>query len=349
MMAQAEASASLPFHIRDENTGAWLDNRAIPYKSLHPNAAASIRIPAPPVPSPMITTFAYLQAAHMPNLIYVPYMLTDDPYFLEELQALALYEIVESSYHQNIQKLPGMVQPSETRGFAWGVRDVALAAKATPANVPSWLLPNAHCLANLADNRAYIQRYMDSPALIHRVFRAFTRSDLLGSFQEDYKAIVLAWVARMFPEWRDAYTWAMGAVMPMVTDGSGWLKGWPDPYYFKGFKNSVGTQSLIKDTSQDANTYPTWEAAFQRYVTDKGGTNDPSLSSYPPTWDGVSIMQTQSNAGYFFWRLSSLRLAQGLGIDKSDEAAAWLASQIPAQLSKYGGTNDPRFSFGSEP
>jgi hypothetical protein len=62
----------------------------------------------------------------------------------------------------------------------------------------------------------------------------------------------------------------------------------------------------------------------------------------------VSIMQVQSNAGYFLWRQGALHLAQGLGVAGADAAAAWLDSQIPAQLQKYGGTNDPRFSFSAD-
>jgi hypothetical protein len=31
MMARAEASASLPYHVRDQNTGQWLDNQVYPY------------------------------------------------------------------------------------------------------------------------------------------------------------------------------------------------------------------------------------------------------------------------------------------------------------------------------
>lgn len=347
MLAQAEASASLPFHIRDEKTGAWLNNRAKPYHSLHPNSPVP-RVPNPAVPIPQVTTFAYMQTAHMPQLTYAPYLLTDDPYYLEELQAVALYHTIESSGHQIVQKLPGLAQPGETRGMAWGIRDIALAAKATPATVPSWLSPQSLYLANLADNRTYIQRYMDSPALIHKVFRAFTRSDLLGSFQEDYKAIVLAWVARMFPEqWKDAYVWAMGAIMPLVTDGSGWLKGWPCPYYFAGMVKPLDFSTLIKDTSQDANTYKTWAEAFQQHVAVKGRVNDPTLASYPPAWDGVSIMQTLGSAGYVLWRQGAIHLAQGHGIAGAAAAAEWFDGQIPAIVTKFRNTNDPRWSFSA--
>lgn len=348
MMAQAESSASWAFHIRDEKTGRWFDNRANPYYSLNP-ASNPPKIPIAPAPSPQVTTFAYLQTAHIPNLSYVPFMLTDDPYLLEEVQAAALYSPIENNYHQNIQKLPGMAGPSEVRGFAWGLRDMALAARATPETVPSWLTPKAHYLANLADSKTYMQRFMDSPARIHRVFRAFPRSDLLGSFQEDYMMIVLAWIARIFPDWKPQYEWAMGAIMPHVLDGRGWLKGWPAPYYFKGFINTIGTASLIKDTSQDANTYATWDEAFERYVLDKGGTNDPTLGVYPPQWDGVSIRQVQSSAGYFLYRLATLRLAEGAGIPDAAGAGDWLEGQMPALFQRYGGTNDPRFSFAPTP
>jgi hypothetical protein len=110
-------------------------------------------------------------------------------------------------------------------------------------------------------------------------------------------------------------------------------------------ERDVGAHLYYADTSQDANTYPTWAALFQRYVSDKGQTNDPTLQSYPPAWDGVSIRQTQSSAEYFLLRQGVLHLAVGLKVPGAQPASTWLDSQIPVQLGKYGGTNDPRWSF----
>jgi hypothetical protein len=344
MMAQAEACASLPFHLRDEKTGAWLDNRAHPYYSFNQNVSPKV----PVAPNPQSPNFMFLNAAHMPQLTYVPYMLTDDPYLLEELQATALYHVTESNYHQTVQKLPGIAQPSEQRGMAWGVRDIALAAKATPASVPGWLLPKSLWLANFADNRTFIQRFMDSPALTHKVFRTFPRADSVEGFEMDYMMIAFAWVVRIgFAEWSDAYAWTMGGVLPQVTDGSGWLKGWPDPYMYRVFINP-GAVSLIKDTSRDAGTFKTWAEAFQGYVADKGNINpgDPTLAN-SSTWDGISIVQTQSSAGYFFWRQGQLHLAVGLNVAGADAASKWLDSQMPAVIQRLKGVNDPRFSFGA--
>ena len=297
MIAQAEASATMPIHVRDEKTGQWFDNQANPYYSLRPRGGPPVipDAPLPPVPPGQIsgnnvdTRFMGPEAAHNPPLTYVPYLFTDDPYYLEELQAMALWHIVLSSYHSWKEKLPGLAYPGETRATAWGLRSVAQAALVTPANTPSWINTQAHWKKNLADNRVYLQRFMDSPAMIHKFFRAYSRADLLGSFQEDYLMTVLAWIVRMgFTEWADGYAWAMGAVMPLVTDASGWLKGWPNPYYFTGFIRDIGgARTRIDDTSQDKNTYLDWAAAFQRYVTDKGHTNDPTLQAYPPRWDGI--------------------------------------------------------------
>jgi hypothetical protein len=354
MIAQAEASASMPIHVRDEKTGQWFDNQANPYYSLMQAAGPPLipDAPLPPVPLGQVSgnnvdvRFMRPDAAHNPPLAYVPYLFTDDPYYLEELQAMALWHIVVSSYHAAKEKLPGLVYPGETRATAWGLRSVAQAARVTPAATPKWINTREHWKRNLADNRTYLQRFMDSPALIHKLFRAYSRADILGSFQEDYLMMILAWMVRMgLAEWADGYAWAMGAVMPLVIDGSGWLKGWPNPYYFTGFIRDIGARTRIDDTSQDKNTYPSWAAAFRRYVADKGNTNDPTLQVSPPRWDGVSIMQTQSSAGYFLWRQGTLHLASGLGIVGAAAAAAWVDSQIPGLMKKYGGTSDPRWSF----
>ena len=56
-------------------------------------------------------------------------------------------------------------------------------------------------------------------------------------------------------------------------------------------------------------------------------------------------MQTQTGAGYFLWRQGTLHLASGLGIAGAVAAAAWIDSQLPSLMKKYGGTSDPRWSF----
>ena len=355
MLAQAEASGSMPIHFRDELTGAPFDVRANPYYSTLAASGPPL-IAEPPIPrdtaGSVLPTFFLMDANHTPSLCYVPYLLTDDPYYLEELQYISTFHIVITNYHTSAQQLPGLVYPGETRGFAWGVRSVAHSAYITSPTAPNWLKSQTYWKQNLADNRTYLQRFQNSPALVHKLFRMFTRSDGGQGFMNDYMAIVLAWIVRMgFTEWADGYTWFMGGVMPMVSDGSGWEKGWPTPYQYFTMTNQTASSGtaflLVPDTSLDAITYPTWAALFQRYVADKGNTNDSSLQTFPPPWNGTSIMQVQSGPGYFLWRQGALHLAVGLGLSGASAASAWLDGQMPSVMQKSGTTSDPRWSLDS--
>lgn len=347
MIAQAEAAASMPLHCRDELTNTFFDVQANPYYALIFTNGTTNIISNPSVPND--DDYFRLQASHMPSLDFIPFMLTDDPYYLEEVQAAALYHIVESWYHTSLQQLPGLAQPNESRNFAWGVRTIAQASYATPNSVPSWLNPKSYWLQNLADNRTYLQRFQDSPARVHSYFHTFTRSDFQGSFIQDYMALSLAYVVRLgFPEWDGGYQWFMEGLIPFVSDIFGWKKGWPDPYYTAPLGDTAPPSLLIPDTSQDGNTLASWSALFNAYCAIGGNTSDPSLHNCPnPPWDGSSINQVQSSAGYFFWRAAVLHMAVGLNVPGASEASQWLDSQIPSTIQRLGGSNDPRFSIDS--
>src|SRR5262249_53904888 len=121
MIAQAESSGTMPIHVRDENTGAWLDNQAHPYGGFINSGAPGFPIPNTSFPrlnDDWDHNCFGMETSHSPSLTYAPYLFTDDPYYLEELQAMALFNIIDENYHPPIQKLPGLVNPGETRGTA---------------------------------------------------------------------------------------------------------------------------------------------------------------------------------------------------------------------------------------
>src|SRR5262249_12114691 len=82
--------------------------------------------------------------SHTPNTAFFPYLLTDDPYYLEETQALATLAVGYTNFHAELEKLPGLVYPGEVRSFAWSIRNVFLASAASPATPPAWLLPKSY-------------------------------------------------------------------------------------------------------------------------------------------------------------------------------------------------------------
>ena len=80
VMAQVLAGGTMPWHMRDENTCAPLNFNTYPNASWYPDQV---------VGSPYIRTISCpvtLDGSHMPGLVYLPYLLTGDPYHLEDLQ-----------------------------------------------------------------------------------------------------------------------------------------------------------------------------------------------------------------------------------------------------------------------
>jgi hypothetical protein len=71
--------------------------------------------------------------SHQPSFAYLPYLLTGDYYYLEELQFWAMYNVFSSNpgYRQNVK---GLFQSDQVRGQAWALRTVAEAAYITPDN-----------------------------------------------------------------------------------------------------------------------------------------------------------------------------------------------------------------------
>src|SRR6185437_4492910 len=152
MLANAAAAGGIPWHFTDESTGEpinpitysnfWDDSRGYqsgtiePANGLpnYPSAGGQISSDGDPwVPD----------TAHMPDLNYVPSLITGSPYQLELLQAQADYAIssMSPSYAQAL--IPGSDVPfgiingaNQTRAIAWSIRAIAEAAYATPNSDP---------------------------------------------------------------------------------------------------------------------------------------------------------------------------------------------------------------------
>lgn len=68
---------------------------------------------------------------HQPSMAYLPYLVTGDYYYLEELQFWAMYNVFASNpNYRGFDK--GLLQSEQVRGQAWGLRTLADAAYITP-------------------------------------------------------------------------------------------------------------------------------------------------------------------------------------------------------------------------
>ena len=139
-LGTAELAGSYSSHYRDKKTGQPVSLIDYPYMSLvgHPgdtvNPATKRSEAFPACPSASVCQTPYTHdVSHQPGFAYLPYMLTGDHFFLEELQFWGMYNVFNSNpgYRENIK---GLLKPEQVRGQAWALRTLAEVAYITPDN-----------------------------------------------------------------------------------------------------------------------------------------------------------------------------------------------------------------------
>jgi hypothetical protein len=193
LLANGDAAGSVPWHYRDETTGAavslddhptlWLDARQKMYAA-----------PADLLPSAFSTagTGWQLDTAHQPSLSYLPYLLTGSRYHLENLQAQAAYVMGWVS-PVNRQGADGILDQGPTRATAWSLRTLADTAWVTPDGDPQ----KGYFEGKLAANYAYFtDKHLVNgvDGALAGVWRVTPSGEVAG-WQEDYLAQVLGWQA----------------------------------------------------------------------------------------------------------------------------------------------------------
>lgn len=307
--AQGEAGGTMPWHMRDERTGAPLDFRTYPNASWYPDS----QVGAPyfkPISCPV-----KLDSAHMPGIVYLPYLLTGDPYHLEDLQFQANWNWgwYNPGYRPSIP---------QARQFAWNLRTLAQVAKVTPATVPSWLLPQAHWTAQLTLWQDFFQTNFVNGARAERaVFRCCTPIDSSGDqgptaprgtwvamWEDEFVAAVLGWVVSMgFTGWRTAFDWKIGSTISRTSGNTGWPRAQATPY-----------RSILRSTST-APFATTWleawtitKAVTQAVVTD---TN---------TWYPQDMT-------YLTYTRGALVYASRMGTPAAGDGLTWATAQLRAK------------------
>lgn len=320
LRAQAEGAGTVPWHVRDDQTGAPLNLRTYPQASCYWDSRAG---------NPWVATIGSavtVDTAHVPALAYLPYVLTGDPYHLEDLQFMANYAWLS----QPAAYRPAVVQ---SRAFAWYLRSLAQAVRVTPATVPSWLLPQSYWAGFLADNRVFLEAtYVNNPGPVTAVFRS--TGDIANSrdegatapggtwvdpWQEEFLAAVMGWMLAMgFTDWRTAFDWKIGSTIARTGTTSGWSRAHATPYRMilrASNTSPLVTQwgeaySLTSTTAQwpattDPNVWPDPDMTYLAYS--RGALVMASRTGSIGIRENVTWATTQLNAGgwrtAYKWRL----------------------------------------------
>lgn len=232
MRAQGEAAGTIPWHMRDEVSGAPMDLRRYPAATWYSSTTAGM---------PYVKTAATpitVDSAHQPALAYLPYLLTGDPYHLEDLQFQATWNL-GSLVPQYRMSLP---RPAT---FAWNLRTLAQCARMTPSDVPAWLLPQSYWAGFLTEYRQCFEKdYVDSRSPERARFRATRNIDTtagegasapagswIDPWEDEFVAAVLGWVVAMgFPEWQRAFDWKIGSNIARTNKIGPWKRAQATPY-----------------------------------------------------------------------------------------------------------------------
>src|SRR5579872_1488377 len=335
MMAHAEVNASIAIHIRDETTGAPLNIQVHKYMSLNSSSGSGGFINPGPKPIDPLTgkvdkRYRLTDAAHHPDLCGVPWMLTDDPYYLEELQFTSLYCSLQSSYFPHQLKLPGIGSIEQTRGWAWSKRDAFRAQKFTPASPPSWLLPQSVFTQNLSDMLTYANLIMASPAKVYKVYHTISKCGGLEIWQKGYDSYTIAHAVKDlgFTDWTTHYNWHIQCILNQYNGTSGWNASDPMPYETKLFTNGFDS-GYLADTSQDANTVPSYAALWAAFKA-ANAINDSG-------WDPTLMYTDQQGPEYTIILYASLKSAADIGVSGGSALVTKLKNAW-TQVKKWDGT-----------
>jgi len=260
-LGTADLAGSWSMHFRDRRTGLPVSLLDYPYMTIlgkasdtrNPATGKSEAFPGCARDKACDTPNEH-DVAHQPNFAYLPYLLTGDHYYLEELQFWAMYDVFSTNpgYRQNRK---GLVMSGQLRSQAWSLRTLAEAAYITPEGHP--LKP--HFVQILNSNLDwYNAEYTNKPTAntlgIITSGYALSHPEQAGiaPWQDDFFTSVVGHVADLgFTKARALLTWkAQFSVARMIGKGSCWIDG-----AMYGMR--------VKDSAQ-APMYATIAQAFER-------------------------------------------------------------------------------------
>ena len=210
VLAHGDLSGSWPVHVREAENGAnpgvgperlvsldqrptiWYDSRAkgdgldfvhgspmpiIEYGSTTPGPGQSPLIP---------------DNAHQPSIAYVPYLLTGDRYYAEEMAFWANYGMLRTYPADGVRGSQGILAYNETRGYGWSLRNIVDAAAYYPgAEVRNYLAQKV--TSNLAwlDNYANAQSPTANPFRILWIGKRPDGNQYIAMWEQNYLAYAI--------------------------------------------------------------------------------------------------------------------------------------------------------------
>jgi hypothetical protein len=199
MLATADGAGSWPIHYRDQKTDQPITIADYPYMTLLGNPGDTVnpatgKSEAFPDCGGDCSSPLTPDSSHQPSLVYLPYVVTGDHYYLEELEFWANWNMLQANPGYRDQE-KGLLKWDQVRGQAWSLRTLAQAAYIVPDADPE----KAVFADKLANNlRYYGDRYQQA-----------ANDSVLGILTDGY-AFAYENGRGVAPWQDDFFTWAVG-------------------------------------------------------------------------------------------------------------------------------------------
>ncbi|MFC5476838.1 hypothetical protein [Massilia suwonensis] len=234
-LGTADLAGSWPIHYRDKQTGLPVSLLDYPYMTLlgRPNDTRNPKTGKlevfPTCRKELCASPNGADDSHQPAFAYLPYLVTGDHYYLEELQFWAMLNVFATNpgYRKNVQ---GLLAPGQVRGQAWSLRTLGEAAYITPDGHPL-----KQAFTTLLDNNLdwYNATYSHNKeanklgVIVNGYAVLYNKKTGVAPWQDDFFTAAVGHLAELgFREAEPLLKWkARFPIGRMVGDGVCWIEG----------------------------------------------------------------------------------------------------------------------------
>jgi hypothetical protein len=312
-MSAGDLGGSFPSHYRNEKTGRPTTSEDYPKISTHYNyvGRGEGKLALPDLGG---YGRGFLpEAAHEPSLAFIPYLVTGERYYLEELQFWSQFNAWATApeYHGFAK---GLIGWDQIRGQAWSLRTLAQAAYITPDADPlkATLLRQLH-----ANAEWYDKTYTNNPNanIFHTALRLSDNATAVAPWMDDF----LTWAAGYtvglgFEDWRPFARWkAYFPVQRMIN---------PDYCYV------MATKYYINVMDRQHHFLGSWADAFVHNIPKQYRDNarnmkcgsDEMMAAFKLHREGEMAGDSPSPGGYPAQMQPALAAAVDLGVPGATQA-----------------------------
>ena len=309
MLEMGDTGGSWPIHYREKATMAHTLITDWPNISLHPNSRNK-----PPACVNACNSPYTPDTAHQPSVAYLPYLVTGDYFYLEELLFWVNYNMIsgpEPAEYRNHDK--GLYNYGQDREMAWNMREHARAA---------FITPDSH------EMKQYLEKILADNISAFSDELMVQNNNVFGALKPLYSQ-----QSSSRPWMDDFFTWSMGQLIDLGYTEAKALADWKSRYSIlrMGYGAESNEYCWIMASSYDDS--PINEAGdFYNSINEMWSANFGELVNH--TCNSQAFIETAglSQVGEMAWYASSAigipsilqaALATAVDLNVDDANAAW--------------------------